>query len=292
MGAALAGVALPFVAGGAVVAGVVVAGGSALYDTVKERQWDSLADTYPSANSVEREQIRRQMLATDEGRRALAARPRFGGVVLSAVDPKSLENTDLKATFGQEVLAEALLATIRKKQPGTGETLNRDIHHDPALFRCLAEQGTKIDSDVWNDKVTTIGARKRGLGPRVCQALWNSGEYDLICKLIEHGVDTSLAAPADPFQTGSGVYSGFVQPIQHVISKHLRDVAALEDGSIPLQDRNKAPATGAKKILDTLNSPRSKQKPVICACSVFPAGRWTHARGGVWPLLCSPSGAR
>jgi hypothetical protein len=120
------------------------------------------------------------MLGTSEGRRALADKPRFGGTVLSAVDPARLQQLNLDKEFGQakdDVLAEALLAICKNNAPlKTGKELDRKTQFDPALFSVLA---TQLKPDVWNDK----GPRKRGLGPRVCLALWRSGAYDKICEL-------------------------------------------------------------------------------------------------------------
>jgi hypothetical protein len=79
-------------------------------------------------------------------------------------------------------------------QPQAAEEKGKADRHakcDPALFSLLAGQvGTKT----WNDEGVPSVGRKRGLGPRVCHALWTSGGYDQICELIEkHGVDTGLA---------------------------------------------------------------------------------------------------
>ena len=62
---------------------------------------------------------------------------------------------------------------------------------------------------------------------------WNTGNYEQIIDLIKAGVDTSLATRS-PNTKGKkdGVYSGFVQPLQHIVSPYLRDIAKLEkDGN-------------------------------------------------------------
>jgi len=196
--------------------------------------------------------ITEEMLGTKENQEALAAKPEFGGAILSAVDPAWLDNISLdtaSAQFKNDVLSEALLAIAKKKSPlKTGGELDRKDQFDPTLFSKLAVQ---VDPDVWNDKA----ARKRGLGPRVCQTLWRNGNYDQICELIRHGVDTSLAARVMGGELGgAGVYSGFVQPVQHIASNHIRDIALLEANDPSLPGYRRGPAQGAKKILQALDS--------------------------------------
>lgn len=194
--------------------------------------------------------ITEQMLGAKENQEALAAKPELGGAILSAVNLAWLDKVNLDTAFGQsknDVLSEALLAIGKKNVPlKTGAELDRKAQFDPALFSKLAVQ---VDPDVWNDK----GPRKRGLGPRVCQTLWRNGNYDQICELIQHGVDTSVAARVTGTEgRGVGVYSGFVQPIQHVVSNYLRDVALVDSGDTSLPQYRKVPAQGAKKILKAL----------------------------------------
>jgi hypothetical protein len=190
--------------------------------------------------------IAEEMLATTENQKAMVA-------VLSAVDPASLGKIDLDTAFGKfknDVLSETLLAIADKNSPlKTGAELDRKAQFDPTLFSKLAGE---VHPDVWNDK----GARKRGLGPRVCQALWENGNYDQICDLIRHGVDTSLSARVTGGEQSTGlrvgIYSGFVQPIQHVASNLLRDVHLLDTNNPSLSRHAKGPAQGAKKIFDAL----------------------------------------
>ncbi|MDX1945270.1 MAG: hypothetical protein SFU86_07675, partial [Pirellulaceae bacterium] len=160
-----------------------------------------------------------RMLKTDDGKQSLAANPIFGGLVLSEYEktnPGELEEFDFDAMFGADkksaVVGEALL-NIANNNSKTPQNFTGN------LFQTLHKQ---VDPDTWNDK----GPLKRGLGPRICQSLWGSGSFKELCALVEHGVDTSLAARVDG-EKGVGIYSGFVQPIQHVTSGMLRDIDLL-----------------------------------------------------------------
>jgi hypothetical protein len=199
------------------------------------------------------EQYRQEMLNSDEGKQALGAKPALAGAVLSSIDPTKLKDFDFDAAFGpskNDVLAEALVAISKKPLPAD-VNVNRNDQLDPALFILLAK---KVGPDAWNDQTATIGARK-GLGPRVCLTLWRNGGYDQICELIKHGVDTSLAARVQEGEgKGGGIYSGFVQPVQHIVSKRLRDVSLLEKNDPSLRGFRKKEAEGAKKILAALEA--------------------------------------
>jgi len=197
----------------------------------------------------EQERNNQEMLETAEGRQKLAEEPTSGGKALSVVDPEWLQQwlqeNDLEAAFGgakDDVLAEAMLALATKSK----KTGVWNAQKDPALFSLLKKQ---VNPDMWNDTVT----RKRGLGPRVCAGLWANGNYDQICELIELGVDTTLAANTEGVKAGSGIYSGFVQPIQHLIQGSLRDIAQLKTAeSAEWEEERKTKAEGAQKIFQTL----------------------------------------
>ncbi len=192
--------------------------------------WETIRTVYKSPETpVEaKDAIRAMMLDEDAGRQALANDPDLAAVFLSTADPDTLADTDLWAALGNkktDVIAASLM-TIAKKQPAPNDQpLDRETQRDPALFSVLAEQ---LTLEAWNDTSNAIGARKRGLGPRVCMELWRSHGYDEICALIRSGVDTSVAARAEGSGTGGGVRTGFVQPVQHVAAKCLRDIASID----------------------------------------------------------------
>ena len=133
---------------------------------------------------------REMMRVRQERRQQEQERLKQEGEALSTVDPQSLKDVDLREKYGDEVIAAALLAISNKPAPMQGGNLDRNNQMDPELFSLLAKQ---IPKQTWNDTVTS----KRGLGPRVCQTLWNRNGYDQIVELIKLGVDTSLAARAD-----------------------------------------------------------------------------------------------
>jgi hypothetical protein len=223
-------------------------------DAFWDGDWDEVEDTYrdPRTTREAKEQIRQMMLGEDAGIAALAADPDLADIYLSAADPAFLRDSDLFLSLGRkkdDVVASTLLALASKK-PADAANLDRDTQRDPALFGLLAEE---IDLNAWNDTGKAIGAPKRGLGPRVCAALWFKGGYDEICKLIELGVDTTVPAQAET-RGGLGVYSDFVMPLQHILQKHLRDIEKL--GSNEAQawdDARKAEVQGARKVFEALD---------------------------------------
>jgi len=194
------------------------------------------------------------LLGTDRGKKVLEAKPEIRGDVLSSIDPAKFERLDLGTLFGRDkddVIADAMVSVGRKQHPLNKDgKLNRAEQFDPALFDKLV---AKIPVDTWNDKNTP---RKRGLGPQVCQGLWENGNYDQIVTLIDKGVDTSVAARLTGTNktSGPGVYSGFFQPIQHVVSDYVRDVDLLTTNPGAVADHRKGKAQGAKKIIQALET--------------------------------------
>jgi hypothetical protein len=233
-----------------------------------------------------RDAYRKEMLGSNEGRAVLAAKPAFAGKVLSAVDPVWLTTNldDMDAAFGankNKILAEALLAVSGKGAASGTKPLDRNTELDPALFKLLAR---KVEPKVWNDQKATGGALK-GLGPRVCLALWRSGQHDEICELIDHGVDTSLATRVNESEgKGGGIYSGFVQPLQHITSKYLRHVATLDANQKLPTGILTRDVKGAKKILAALEKKGTavtattwsqvKNSPMLTAFDTAPGTIW------------------
>ncbi|OAI53077.1 hypothetical protein AYO44_16295 [Planctomycetaceae bacterium SCGC AG-212-F19] len=195
--------------------------------------------------------LKDELLKSDKWKEVLKAKPVAAGAVISSMDPDALKDFDFDKTFGDSkdrVLAEALLSIANKPVPMKGNVTDRATQLDPKLFKLLKE---KVPKEVWNDQTATIGARK-GLGPRVCMGLWRTNSFDQICELIDYGVDTSLATRVpEGERTGGGVYSGFVQPVQHLASKLLHDAA--------LRDQDKKIAKKEDKKTETWEPVRKKQ---------------------------------
>jgi hypothetical protein len=200
------------------------------------------------------ETVGKQMFKSQSKREKLRANPRLGGVLLSSIDPKALEDVDLSKTFRDaknEVLGEALLL-ISQRAPKSGEETETHLNTlDPEFFKRLIEE---IPPEVWNNKTATTGVLK-GLGARICMELWNSGGYEQAGQLIEYGVDTSLATRVTDDVKGDreGFYSGFVQPLEHIIAKYLSSVDKLNtEDADDWSELQKQKVAGAKKIFETL----------------------------------------
>lgn len=181
----------------------------------------SLRKIHRSGSPAAKALIAQRMLGRADGCTALVANPVFGGELLADCDAAALQAMDLDQMFGPgkaAVAAEGTLALVNSTLPDKFGISHRQL--DPAQLHQLTQA---VDADTWNDE----GTHRRGLGARVGQALWKAKQYDEIVSLIDGGMDTSLAARADG-ETGRGVYSGFVQPLQHVLSKLLRDVDAVD----------------------------------------------------------------
>ncbi|MDU9006762.1 hypothetical protein [Sedimentitalea todarodis] len=106
-----------------------------------------------------------------------------------------------------------------------------------------------IPKDTWNDK-------KTGLGARVINNLWNAGDFDLLCTLITKDVDPSL-----PFSlplvtsrgTQEGVWSGFVQPVEHLLGNYVKLVAQFKKDPKQFDPEMQKKLAGAQKVLETLD---------------------------------------
>jgi hypothetical protein len=189
------------------------------------------------------------MAGTEGGRMLLENDPKLRGRVIAQLDPTKLDEFLGRFPDKREVAAGALLSIAGKEAAPRGTTPDRAAQLDPAAFTVLK---TQLKPAEWNDKT-------RGLGPQVCQALWKTKNYDQIVELIKYGVDTSVAArsPGLP-DPASGIYSGFFQPIQHIVQKHLRDVPLLDRIPCPLDEEDMSRAQGAKIILKALKAAGSK----------------------------------
>ena len=212
---------------------------------IKDGRWNDLADSYRSLPAEVKQVVRKAMLDTEVGRNGLAAHTGLASAVLADLDPETLKGFDFDGTFGEakgEVIALSVLKVAAKSQPQDPLAIDRNFARDPEVFGILSK---KITVEQWNDP-------KTGLGTRVCQQLWQSRGYDEICSLIRAGVDTTVAARSTSAQKGGGVYSGFVQPLQHIVQGSLRDIDTLDKDSGKVTGLAKLQANGAKKIFATL----------------------------------------
>jgi hypothetical protein len=211
------------------------------------------------------------MLTSDEGKQLLADNPSLAGAVISSVDPATLKKYDFAAAFGaakNDVLAASLQA-IASKPVAADKKIDRNSQLDPELFTLLAK---KLSTQQWNDKNVASGPRK-GLAPRVFAKLLEKGNYKQICELVEAGVDTKAAANTDGAKGGAGFYSGFVQPLQHLIQPTLRDTSLVGTKAAKNWDQARtSKAEGAKLVLAAL-----KKNNVADTAS-----KWEEIKGGEW----------
>jgi hypothetical protein len=133
--AAPAGPSIPVVSGGVAFGAVA----KMAYDAMTGETSVDLEDNYRRAKPEIKEQIRQQLLDTDEGRQALASKSRFAGV-LSAADPASLKDIDLQAAFGKakdDVLAEALRPIAQKTSAASWRSVpKRAAGSDSPALEC------------------------------------------------------------------------------------------------------------------------------------------------------------
>lgn len=172
------------------------------HEALRALRQEALEDVYLTGNEPppRKEELRREMLATEEGRVAMGLKPALAKDVLDNVDVKWLN------------------------------------------------QG--------------------GTGARVFQKLWQAGNYDQICGLVGRGGDTSVPARADAVNSSTrkdrqnGDYSGFVQPLEHVIATRLRDVALLDAGECTFAKAHQARVEA--QACPSADDHRAKRKAPAC----------------------------
>lgn len=202
-----------------------------------DADWDVIIAIYldPATSQKDRADIREMMTTETGGEDALAQDPQLA---LIFAEPGHERDDNI---------ADALLKLAG--MPSSTNKGSSQATRDPKRFEQLA---SSISLDDWNDTGSGLGSPKRGLGPKICAALWHKGGYDEICKLIELGVDTTIPAQSET-KGGLGVYSDFVQPLQHIIQKYLRDTSKLgTDEAKGWPPEHKAQVEGAAKIFKAL----------------------------------------
>lgn len=96
----------------------------------------------------------------------------------------------------------------------------------------------------WNDPVQELAARGLNL-------LWTAGDYDRICQLIAAGVDCTVSAKAWGGPTREGVFSGYVQPLTHVLGRYVKSISMLDTPDEPaLPDPTKV--RGARQVVQAI----------------------------------------
>jgi hypothetical protein len=152
----------------------------------------------------------------------LGKNPEFVAELLKAAD-----GVVFRSEAGPDFLA-GKLALLGDAAPAVaGQTLlkiwNQPTWATPTLLDWTCRTIPKAD---WND-------RPRGLAARAYNALWEAERFDLIRELITAGVDSmqSCSDGTDMGRRREGIWSGYVQPLQHLLGNYLKPVAT---GPLPL----------------------------------------------------------
>jgi hypothetical protein len=246
-------------------------------------QASSFAAMAKEMDPAEFAKLAKTLLKSKEGKQLLVDNPKLGGALLSSIDPAALKDFDFETTFGpakEDILVEAIhMLSVKSSSSGNGNA-NPPAALDPKLFKLLA---TKVDPKIWNDKTATTPSRK-GLGTRVGMELWNAGGYEQICDLIAHGVDTSLPTRLTFNQPEwkEGTHSGFVEPMQHIVAKYLRDVGKLEKDGNSLTGDAKTKAEGAQKVFAALAAKEKEDKENKVESTVKGITSWSELQKSEW----------
>lgn len=201
-------------------------------------RWAELEAAYENKETEYgiKDAIQKGMSKPEVMKRAAATNPGLVGALLGQMDPSELKKLNLAELFGDSkdpVVGRALLAISKYNAYDGGEQ--------------MAHLSTQVSTDFLNNK-TVVGGP---LAPRVFQKLFTVGNVDKIAELIEAGADTTIAAPAQG--SGGGIYSGFVQPLQHIAQKYLREIELVAKGQNP-EVHMKGQIANAKQVLEKLKS--------------------------------------
>lgn len=215
-----------------------------------------------------REAVRAKLCETPEQlQKVAAADPEFAGKVLSAVDPALLKQVLGKKSL-KDVLGPAHDATVvtalekisgRKSLPASGSSkpVDRDERFDRESFDLFAGSA---DLKLWNDEDKSLAKQSRGLGAKVNNHLWNSGNYDVLCDVIKKGVDTTIPFKRPGGGDQEGCWSGFIQPIEHVLGNYIKEAGQPPSGK--KDDPRAAKVDGARMVLKALED-RKTPKPSV-----------------------------
>jgi hypothetical protein len=116
---------------------------------------------------------------------------------------------------------------------------------DRALYTSMI---AGIDKADWNKADSSLAAKGFNM-------LWHAKEIDTICKLIENGVDTMQAGAygRDTGRSREGMWSGFIQPLEHVMGNYVR-LASLPDDHPDVVTVGVDKVADARKILRALGA--------------------------------------
>lgn len=145
-----------------------------------------------------------------------------------------------------------------------------------AVAECLVERDWRLlDSfgsflRVWVLRklgVDGLNNAEGGLAGRFLCMLWNDGDYDEICNLIELGIDTAQPSYYGMVKpTGcEGVYSGHIQPIEHLLGNYLRLVSKqpLPQESVERETDDELRTLGARPFtVDGIGPTQARQRGV------------------------------
>lgn len=98
----------------------------------------------------------------------------------------------------------------------------------------------------WNNRETELAARGFNL-------LWTAGDYDRICELITGGVDCTLSAKAWDGPAREGVYTGYIQPLTHVLGRYLKRVSQLQPPTGP-ESFEMTKVRGAAQVIQAIRA--------------------------------------
>jgi hypothetical protein len=218
--------------------------------------------------SVERHRLLHELLksiVTEKGLLAgfVDSEPKIVVTYLFAADQVRIDVSGALAELSgsmRAVMENLLILHCRKKRDDTPSSSGDAAPPRAAdkigatLYDYMWQPGVLSVEEDWNDKST-------GLAARVYNSLWNGGDYDKICDLIAMGVSTALACIL-PMNTGrgstteEGVWSGYVQPLDHLLSTYLKRVHDYERGALGKHE-NEAKVRGAKQVLEAMSTSES-----------------------------------
>lgn len=160
-----------------------------------------------------------------------------GDIILMAEKQGQLDDAVLQQ-LGANASAVATRVLLEKTRDGVEPGKTTDWMWDAV---------TKED---WN-------AKDKGVSAQVFNSLWNQGDFDQICKLIAKDANPGQAHSLGQ-DTGrgsgkrEGVWSGFIQPLEHLLGNYIRKVHELESGSGTFEPDMLKKVQGAQKVLKAL----------------------------------------
>ncbi|MEV4135194.1 hypothetical protein AB0J72_23845 [Dactylosporangium sp. NPDC049742] len=106
-----------------------------------------------------------------------------------------------------------------------------------------------IDAKAWNDPGD-------GLAARAYNMLWHAGDYPEMIRLIDKGVSPRLPASdgSDSGRNREGVWSGFVQPLEHLLGNYVRLCDPKISATEKMTDDERKKVAGAAKLLEVLGA--------------------------------------